>query len=123
MKDGPLTSGGGASTWRATVSALPFVAVATIDAVPTLTPLASPVALTVATVSLRLVQVNVAPGMVAPAESLAVAVNCWVPPWMIVAPSGEIVTLATAPGGMSLQTPKLFADGPLQTPEPLRFSD
>src|SRR4026208_530061 len=122
MNDGPLTSGGGSSICNVTVSAF-APDVATIEAVPADTAVASPVALTVATASFRLDQVKVASGIVASTESFATAVNCCVPPSMIVAPSGEMVTLATEPGGMSLQMPKLFAEGPLHTPEPLRFND
>src|SRR5688572_11183372 len=96
-----------------------------ISASPELTPVASPVALTVAMVSSVLDQVNTVPGIATSDASYATAVNCWVAPSMTVAVAGVTTTVSTTAGGSSssLQMPKLFALGPVQIPLPLRLSE
>ena len=72
-------------------------------------------------------QLNEVPAIGWLAASYAVAENCCVPPTVTAAVAGVTATLTTVGGGggpsLSLQTPKLLADGPLQTPDPSRLSD
>jgi hypothetical protein len=78
---------------------------AVIWVVPTLTAVAKPVPLIVATVVLLLVQVNVTPAMMLPALSSAVALNCWVAPTAIEGEDGETLMLATVDGGEEVVFP------------------
>jgi hypothetical protein len=79
---------------------------------PAATPVTRPLALTVATAAFSLDQANVAPGIVAPLASAAVAANCCVAPTAIEAPLGAMVTDATTGGGggapLSLQLPNVL---------------
>src|SRR5688500_20367163 len=89
-------------------------------------PVARPVWLTLAIVGSAVDQVKVTPAIGSSAASVALAVNCCVAPWSIVADGGEIVTSSTTAGGVSswsLHAPNECADDALHVPSPLRFSD
>src|SRR3982750_1420288 len=108
-KGGPTT----APTCSVTVS-LFVPAVAAIFASPDATAVTKPVPFTVATLAGVAPQVKDVFGIGVWAASYAVAVYCWVPPTVIVAPTGVTVTDATSGvGGVtvpelsSLQVPKV----------------
>ena len=70
-----------------------------MNAVPALTPVTRPLALTVATPVLSEDQVNVAPGIAAPLMSTPVAARLTVAPTKMLLLAGATLTLATSAGG------------------------
>jgi hypothetical protein len=92
----PTDATGAALTLIVAVPLCPSLVPVIVTDSPTLTPVTSPVSLTVATAVLVLAHVTVRPVRALPAVSLSVAVSCAVDPTVILALAG--VTLIEATG-------------------------
>src|SRR6266480_3017548 len=79
--------------------------VAVMVAAPTAAPATSPAADTVATAAALVVHVTVRPVSTFPAESLAVAASCPVPPTGMLREAGLTVTVATGTAGAAVVVP------------------
>src|SRR5207244_1010391 len=97
VADAGLTVTDATGTFVTATTAVPLIVppVPVIAAARAATPVARPLALTVATALLLLAHVTVRPVSVFPAASLVTAVNCWVAPTWRLADPGLTVTDAT----------------------------
>jgi len=100
-----MLAGGGGVTVSVTAALVTLPSAAVIWVVPAATAVAFPLASTVATDGALLDHVKVWPVTVLPLASLAVAVNCWLPPTVMLGLAGATETLDTVGGGVVLEPP------------------
>src|SRR5919198_3824722 len=105
-----LTVTDATGTGATVIAAVPLCPslVAVIFALPATTPETRPLEFTVATAVLLDDQVTVRPVRALPAESFGVAVNCWVPPTVMLAVAGLTATAATGTSATVTLTVPLF---------------